>query len=242
MSSLLPSSHTQFQLKDYWEKFFQKRKSPFEWYGEYLDLCHILHKYIKTNNKILVVGCGNSKLSEDLYDVGFQSIDNIDISEVVIKQMSSRNKSKRPLMTYQVADILHMSSCGQAVYDCVIDKGTLDAICVNKEQLTLEKVDRMFSEIKRVLKPNGRYLCVSLCQEHVVDQLLSNHSNGWIARGHVIRNVGEAVGVASTLPVFVFVMTKMVSIPGRPVIQVLKSTICNRIISQFKSVSILIHF
>lgn len=218
--SLLPSSQSQFQLKDYWEAFFSKRKDPFEWYGEYINLCHVLHKYIKKQNSLLVVGCGNSKLSEDLYDVGFTSIHNIDISEVVIKQMGAKNRSKRPLMTYQVADMMDMPF-KECTYDCVFDKGTLDAICVNTEQITIDKVNKMFTEIRRVLKSNGRYICVTLCQDHVRDQLLSMASSGgWIIRCHVINSVGETVGVASALPVFVFVMTKMASIPGRPPIQV----------------------
>jgi hypothetical protein len=35
-------------------------------------LCGILHKYIKAQEKVLVVGCGNSTLSEDLFDVGYK--------------------------------------------------------------------------------------------------------------------------------------------------------------------------
>lgn len=74
----------------------------------------------------------------------------------------------------------------------------------------------MFSEISRVLKSNGRYICISLSQEHVLNQLVAAHSQGWIIRVHVIKCVGEKVGVASALPVFIFVMTKMAS----PAIQV----------------------
>ena len=218
--SLLPRSQTQFQLKDYWDKFFQKRSSPFEWYGEYLDLCHVLHKYIKQQNKILVIGCGNSKLSEDLYDVGFESIENIDISEVVIKQMLAKNKDKRPLMNFVTMDMFNMTYHDNT-FDCVIDKGTLDAVCVNKEDGTIQKVNKMFAEVKRVLKPGGRYLCVSLAQEHILEQLLANHDGGWVVRVHVIKQkVEEAVGIGSALPVFMFVMTKMICIPGRPLVKV----------------------
>ena len=217
MSSLLPSSHTQFQLKDYWEQFFQKRAAPFEWYGEYLDLCHILHKYIKQQNNVLVVGCGNSKLSEGLYDSGCRKIENIDISEVVIKQMSAKNKDKRPLMKYHTMDMLNMSY-EDSTFDCVIDKGTLDAICVNEQNETLTKVTTMFSEIKRVLKSGGRYVCITLSQEHILKQLLVEHSQGWVVRVHVIQQRDKTI--ASTLPVFVFVMTKMAAIPEHPPVQV----------------------
>lgn len=41
-------------------------------YGEYPELCGHLHKYIKPKDEVLNVGCGNSKLSMDLYDVGYK--------------------------------------------------------------------------------------------------------------------------------------------------------------------------
>lgn len=40
-------------------------------YGEYAELCGYFHKYVKMKDNILVVGCGNSSLSSDLYDVGY---------------------------------------------------------------------------------------------------------------------------------------------------------------------------
>lgn len=43
-------------------------------YGEYENLCDILHKYIKISDKVLMIGCGNSKLSENMYDVGIKKL------------------------------------------------------------------------------------------------------------------------------------------------------------------------
>lgn len=37
-----------------------------------------------------VIGWGNSKLSKQLYDAGYQDIVNIDTSEIVIKQMKEQ--------------------------------------------------------------------------------------------------------------------------------------------------------
>lgn len=34
-----------------------------------------------------MLGCGNSELSQKMYDDGFENIVNIDISDVVIEQM-----------------------------------------------------------------------------------------------------------------------------------------------------------
>ena len=71
--NLLPKTSHEFAQKEYWNNFFKKRgKKAFEWYGEYPELCGQLHKYAKSKDNILVVGCGNSKLSSDLYDVGYR--------------------------------------------------------------------------------------------------------------------------------------------------------------------------
>lgn len=150
--NLLPKSSKEFGSADYWEKFFQHRgKKTFEWYGTYLELCEVLHKYIKPKEKVLVIGCGNSELSEQLYDVGYQDIVNIDISEVVIKQMKERNGSRRPHMSFLKMDMMHMEF-PDATFQVVLDKGTLDAILTDEEEKTLRQVDRMLAEVGRVLQ------------------------------------------------------------------------------------------
>ena len=219
--SLLPRSHTEFQLKEYWDKFFSKRSTPFEWYGEYTDLCHVLHKYLKPSNEVLVVGCGNSKLSEDIYDAGFHVIENIDISEVVIRQMAARNREKRPKMSFKKMDILQMTY-KEAKFDCVIDKGTLDAIFSNTDDETVEKVINMFAEIERVLKTAGRYICITLAQDHILVKLIKRFQSGWLLRVHkvVLGREDDKGGVGGALPVFAFVATKMATIPGKPPMQV----------------------
>ena len=133
--------------------------------------------------------------------------------------MTVKNKDKRPLMRFIVMDILSMSY-GSDVFDCVLDKGTLDAIFVNEMDETLKKVNRMFAEVKRVLKTGGRYICITLAQEHILNHLLARHSDGWVVRVHKVEQGEEAMGIGSTLPVFIFVMTKMMTIPGRPSVQV----------------------
>ena len=60
---------------------------------------------MKTGDKILVIGCGNSRLSADLYDIGYHNITNIDISDTVISQMINQNKKKRPDMQFLKMDV-----------------------------------------------------------------------------------------------------------------------------------------
>ncbi|XP_004384167.1 eEF1A lysine and N-terminal methyltransferase [Trichechus manatus latirostris] len=216
--NLLPKSSKEFGSVDYWEKFFQLRgKKAFEWYGTYLELCGVLHKYIKPREKVLVIGCGNSELSERLYDVGYQNIVNIDISEVVIKQMKEHNASRRPQMSFLKMDIMQMQF-PDASFQVVLDKGTLDAVLTDEEEKTLQQVDRMLAEVGRVLQVGGRYLCISLAQAHILKKAVGHFSReGWMVRVHQVTNSQDQVLEAEhqfSLPVFAFIMTKFRPVPG----------------------------
>ncbi|XP_053549203.1 eEF1A lysine and N-terminal methyltransferase [Bombina bombina] len=216
--NLLPRSSKDFASQEYWEQFFKRRgERVFEWYGGYLELCGVLHKYIKPRDKVLVVGCGNSELSERLYDAGCQNLMNIDVSEVVIRQMNERNNHQRPLMSFQLMDGTKMSF-EDSYFQAVLDKGTLDAILTDTEETTMEKAGKLLSEIARVLNCGGRYLCVSLAQAHVLEKLLTHFSDGgWMVRVHQILEVcGQKSSSPFPLPVFVFVMTKVRQMPGFP--------------------------
>ena len=104
--NLLPITCEEFRSKEYWDEFFRKRTDAFEWYGEYGELCGVIHKYSKPSEKVLMIGCGNSQLSEDLYDVGYRQLVNIDISDVVIRQMKERNREVRAEMEFVKMDML----------------------------------------------------------------------------------------------------------------------------------------
>jgi spermidine synthase len=151
-----------------------------------------------------LTGCGNSKLSEDLYDVGYRSLINIDISEIVIKQMNAKNSIKRPEMEFIKMDLLDMKFESNS-FQVVLDKGTLDAIFTSDDVKIAENVQKMLGEISRVLKIGGRYLCVSLAQEHILNMLLEYFPKmNWFVRVHKV----ETPSSASPLPVFAFVFTK----------------------------------
>lgn len=93
--------------------------------------------------QVLVVGCGNSELSEQLYDVGFKHLTNIDISETVVTQMIQRNAERRPDLNFQQVDATQ-TPYDAASYQAALDKGTLDAMA-SEEEGNLAK--RMLTEV-----------------------------------------------------------------------------------------------
>lgn len=72
-------------------------------------------------SQILVVGCGNSELSEHLYDVGYRHLTNIDISETVVNHL-----------TFQKVDATQTPNEDES-YQATLDKGTLDTMASQEE-------------------------------------------------------------------------------------------------------------
>ncbi|XP_045905271.1 eEF1A lysine and N-terminal methyltransferase [Micropterus dolomieu] len=204
--SLLPRTAEEFSSAEYWERFFKKRgEKAFEWYGDYTKLCGVLHKYIKVQDKVLVVGCGNSELSEQLYDVGYKHLTNIDISETVVTHMNQRNAERRPGLTFQQVDATQ-TPYEDASYQAALDKGTLDAMASEEEGALARN---MLTEVGRVLSVGGRYVCVTLAQESVIKLAVEQFVQlGWAVRLHCLQEESGNEEDSFALPVFVLVCTK----------------------------------
>lgn len=94
----------------YWDKRYSDNEgSMFDWLEDYYSMRPLLQELVPNKeSRILIVGCGNAPLSEDMYDDGYRNIYNIDISSVVIKQMLERNAATRADMIYEVMDCTDM--------------------------------------------------------------------------------------------------------------------------------------
>ena len=57
----------------------------------------LVQKYIKKDDSILMAGCGNSRLSEDMFEDGYANLSNIDISRVARRPRSrpARRRARR---------------------------------------------------------------------------------------------------------------------------------------------------
>ena len=118
--------------------------------------------------------------------------------------MNARNNLIRPEMKFLKMDLFNMKFDSD-YFQVVLDKGTLDAIFTSDEKKIVEAVEKMLEEISRVLKVGGRYICISLAQEHILKMLLEYFPKlNWFVRVHKV----ETPSNASPLPVFAFVFTK----------------------------------
>jgi 2-polyprenyl-3-methyl-5-hydroxy-6-metoxy-1,4-benzoquinol methylase len=69
----------------YWDKRYKQHEgSTFDWLEDFTTLKPLIIEHGTKDAKILMLGCGNACLSEDMYNDGYTNIYNIDISQVVI--------------------------------------------------------------------------------------------------------------------------------------------------------------
>jgi ubiquinone/menaquinone biosynthesis C-methylase UbiE len=69
------------------------------------------------------VGCGDSRISEKMYDdLGYTNITNIDFEGDIIKVMQERSEKKRPGMIYKKMDATKTDFEDNS-FDVILDKG-----------------------------------------------------------------------------------------------------------------------
>ena len=144
----------------YWEDRYKSCEDPtFDWLEDYSSLKTIISdlNINKETGTVLNLGCGNSEMSEEMYDAGYHNIVNIDISHNVIKYMKERNK-QRPKMTFCQMDVRDIKLESNSV-DLAIDKSTIDALLCGEDSFT--NVAKMIKEVQRVLKVGGYYMIIS---------------------------------------------------------------------------------
>lgn len=80
---------------DFWDARFQGSEGLFDWYATYAELKDTFEEFYpaeqsKQSSPVLVVGCGNSAFSSELYAAGYLHITSIDISASAISKMQEQ--------------------------------------------------------------------------------------------------------------------------------------------------------
>ena len=117
----------------------------------------MVNQYVKREDLILMAGCGNSRMTEEMFEDGYTSITNVDVSRVVIDQMVERYKDK-PTLQWQQMNVTALDFPDET-FDVVIAKATVDAILCGEGSTA--NIAKMCSEITRVLRPTGVFVIIS---------------------------------------------------------------------------------
>eukprot|EP00392_Amoebophrya_sp_AT5.2_P006378 g6390.t1 len=174
----------QYGKGDYWDERYTRDPEPFDWYQRWSGVRDIIAPLIASQSSpVLVVGAGNSRMSEEMYDEGYSQIQNIDSSAVAMKAMAEKYKDKAGLM-YAQMDVKQMEY-GDGSYPTVLDKGTMDSILCG-EASTLN-IGKALTEISRVLDPKGVFVSVSHGQPNYRLTYLQRPEYGWDVTVHTVE-------------------------------------------------------
>ncbi|KAJ3073512.1 hypothetical protein HK102_005984 [Quaeritorhiza haematococci] len=191
---ILPEDNERYSTQEYWDERYEKEGTQlYDWFKGYEELKLVLEKTIPKDKSILMLvakahsfpsrtppnkskGCGNSELSERMYESGWTNITNVDFSSTVITNMSARCQHM-PHMQWKVADVCSLVDeygFQPESFDFALDKGTIDAFVTGKRdkdpwnpsEETREKVGRYMRQVEKVLKPDGVFIHITFTQPH----------------------------------------------------------------------------
>ncbi|XP_015900817.4 uncharacterized protein LOC107433933 [Ziziphus jujuba] len=167
-----PSSASAYLDPHYWDERFSNEEH-YEWLKDYSHFQHLIQAHINPNFSVLELGCGNSQLSEHLYEDGITNITCTDLSAVAVQNKQKRLLSKGLIeIKVMEADMLDLPFSDET-FDVIIEKGTMDVLFVdsgdpwNPKPSTVTKVMKMLKGVHRVLKPNGIFISISFGQPHL---------------------------------------------------------------------------
>jgi len=196
--------------KSYWNERFQT-ETQYDWFASYDVIRPLIEPHLIAASKryngaqpsILILGCGTSTLSSDLYQSGYCDVTSVDYSEVVIEKM----RKKHPELTWKVVDVHDLSAFQSNSFDIVIEKALIDIFLVgvkNQWRLKTEKAAELAgicSDVSRILKPTGGvFISVTFSPPHFRKMVYASSRFGWSV------DVNSMEGERGCLEFYVYVM------------------------------------
>ncbi|OJA21546.1 hypothetical protein AZE42_03252 [Rhizopogon vesiculosus] len=195
----LPHKNEEYGTEAYWDTRYEQEAddTSFDWFKTYADVADYIRRLIPSKDaRILMLGCGNSKFSEDvglsfgyggpvanttdqMWEDGYKCIVNVDYSPIVIEKMSNRHKDRRPEMTWEVKDVRTLDGLDSSSFDIAIDKGTMDAMMTSSPDVwdppeqVIKDCTAEVSQVLRVLKQDGIFIYITFGQPHFRKQYLT---------------------------------------------------------------------
>jgi SAM-dependent methyltransferase len=184
-----------YGTKQYWDDRYSRDAlgQCFDWFKSYKDIAHLISAEIPDKSaRILMLGCGNSSLSEEMWDDGYQNIVNVDYSSVVITNMQQRNAHRQPGLDWLEMDVRDLKF-DDSSFDVVIDKGTMDSMMTTKGDVwnppdqVVQDCNKEVDEVLRIMKRTGVFIYFTFGQPHFRRRYLTR--DGYKLE---IRQLGDA--------------------------------------------------
>mmetsp|Transcript_96281 Transcript_96281/g.272158 ORF Transcript_96281/g.272158 Transcript_96281/m.272158 type:complete len:359 (-) Transcript_96281:144-1220(-) len=150
------------------------------------------------HTRVLVVGCGTSGLSAELWDSGRRQVHSIDVDEAVIAEMRDSHQGRHGL-TWQVLDITTGDGLDPGTFDLAVDKGTLDYIICGGA----EGVADALRAVHAALTEHGVLLLVSIHPLELLRPLFATDSCGLgfeVLRGWSLSSTASGATDATDRP------------------------------------------
>ena len=149
----------------YWDEFYTKNQSSFEWLVAYDHIQDHLEHILQPKDKyklLMDLGCSSSTLGSNImksllprtqglfYDISHHSLN---IQKMIHEKFKLRH------CCYVQGDVTHLPFRSDS-FDLIIDKGTMDFLFKANEKREVVSID-MLHQILTVLSPSGLYLQIS---------------------------------------------------------------------------------
>ena len=149
-----------YGAKEHWENIYQTKKpNEVSWHQENpkTSLNLIAEAGLGKNASIIDIGAGDSKLVDNLLDIGFRNITVLDISSMALEKAKKRLGNKADIVKWVVSDLREFETSDR--YDLWHDRAVLHFLTAE------EDINKYAEAARRFLKPNG-YLILSTFSEN----------------------------------------------------------------------------
>lgn len=195
----------EYGKSEYWDERYKANDTTFDWYVSFEPLREILTPLMRPESRILMIGCGNSRLSAQMYEAGYRNIVNIDICDVVVQQMRARYRDLEG-MEWRTLDATKLDYPEDS-FDLVIDKGTTDAILCGAN--SFHNVHAMNKGISKAMKKGAHYMVVTYGQPDTRIDHFRRKRLAWEVTHKTIDKPVFAAEAAPASSYHVYVMRKV---------------------------------
>ena len=155
--------------------------APYDWLCSFEDVGPaVLALLPGPEARVLVVGCGNSPFSSELFARGYRRLTNVDNCASVV----AAQRDRYPMLEWVVGDCRALPF-GDGAFDAVLDKGLLDNLYCYADADAA--VAEFRAEAARVLAPAGRLVALS-CHDRAATLAALDDARLWACAVAALAN------------------------------------------------------